>query len=704
MGIYEIHKNKAYLYFYLEKGEEAQLLGVFREKQDGIKKAKLGTCRIVDILCPDRKNYSFRGGKTFYDTPAYLFYMDSYQWISDDQLEIVQYSEDRMIRVSTIYEFIESSSTFTCKSILENLGNQEITIEGITTFCLGTAGYEKDSGNLDEFMEIYYAHNTWSEECRWVHKKLKDVGIWTYGNLSYDRFRIGNHSGFSTGEYLPMGALYDRITDTSVIWQIESSTSWAYEIGCYTPEYRESFLKKNYRQQIYLQLFGPDMESAGWYRKIKKGESFETVKAAVACSQGSPEEGIEDLTFYRRKIRKITKLPVIFNDYMNCFMGNSSTEKLLPLIDKAAKAGCEVFVIDCGWYDTGDWQYTFGEYKECLERYPGGLSEVTEYIRKRGMKPGLWLELETIGLDCAVLQSIPDEWLFRRHGKTVVDSGRVHLDFRKKEVRERASEILERVIKDYELGYVKIDYNLELSFGTDYQTDSPADGMLQHNRAYLAWLEKEHDKYPDVIFENCGSGGLRMDYGMLARSDIQSVSDQEDYRIMAMIAANSSSAVLPEQAGIWSYPLRNADKEACIMNMSSAMLQRIHLGGNLDLLTDDMFAAVQEGIQCYKKIRKEIPNGIPFWPTGFHSFDAGWLVFGLHLTDKDLLTVCRREDEDTRINIPVKRRIREVRVIYPLSEPRAVCTSDDNCSITVELDQMNSAVIVEAVYECSGDI
>lgn len=704
MGIYEIHKNKAYLYFYLEKGEEAQLLGVFREKQDGIKKAKLGTCRIVDILCPDRKNYSFRGGKTFYDTPAYLFYMDSYQWISDDQLEIVQYSEDRMIRVSTIYEFIESSSTFTCKSILENLGNQEITIEGITTFCLGTAGYEKDSGNLDEFMEIYYAHNTWSEECRWVHKKLKDVGIWTYGNLSYDRFRIGNHSGFSTGEYLPMGALYDRITDTSVIWQIESSTSWAYEIGCYTPEYRESFLKKNYRQQIYLQLFGPDMESAGWYRKIKKGESFETVKAAVACSQGSPEEGIEDLTFYRRKIRKITKLPVIFNDYMNCFMGNSSTEKLLPLIDKAAKAGCEVFVIDCGWYDTGDWQYTFGEYKECLERYPGGLSEVTEYIRKRGMKPGLWLELETIGLDCAVLQSIPDEWLFRRHGKTVVDSGRVHLDFRKKEVRERASEILERVIKDYELGYVKIDYNLELSFGTDYQTDSPADGMLQHNRAYLAWLEKEHDKYPDVIFENCGSGGLRMDYGMLARSDIQSVSDQEDYRIMAMIAANSSSAVLPEQAGIWSYPLRNADKEACIMNMSSAMLQRIHLGGNLDLLTDDMFAAVQEGIQCYKKIRKEIPNGIPFWPTGFHSFDAGWLAFGLHLTDKDLLTVCRREDEDTRINIPVKRRIREVRVIYPLSEPRAVCTSDDNCSITVELDQMNSAVIVEAVYECSGDI
>ena len=75
--------------------------------------------------------------------------------------------------------------------------------------------------------------------------------------------------------------------------------------------------------------------------------------------------------------------------------------------------------------------------------------------------------------------------------------------------------------------------------------------MLQHNRAYLAWLEEEHAKYSEVMFENCGSGGLRMDYGMLSRMDIQSVSDQEDYRIMAVIAANSASAVLPEQAGIW---------------------------------------------------------------------------------------------------------------------------------------------------------
>ena len=700
MGICEIHRNEMYVYFYLERGEEAQLLGIFKEKNSGIKKAEQGTCRIVDLICPDRKNYSFRGGKTFYDMPAYLFYMDFCTWTSDSRFEIVQYSEDRTLKVTTCYEFAENADVFSCKSILENLGDEEITIEGITSFCFGAAaGYEKGKSGPSEDVEIYYAHNTWSEECRWVHKKLKDVGIWAYGNLCYDRFRIANHSGFSTGEYLPMGALYNKQTDTSVLWQIESSTSWAYEVGCFTPEYRESFLKTDYRQQIYLQLFGPDMESAGWYRRLKKGERFETVETAVACGMGRPESVMKEMTVYRRQKRKIMELPIIFNDYMNCLMGDSTTEKLLPLIDRAAEAGCEIFVVDCGWYDIGEWQYTFGEFEECRQRYPGGLSEVMDYIRRKGMKPGIWLELESVGLDCAGLQNMPKEWFFQRHEKPVIDSGRVHLDFRVKEVRERASAILKRVISRYHLGYIKIDYNLELSYGTEFQADSPADGMLQHNRAYLAWLEEEHAKYPEVVFENCGSGGLRMDYGMLSRMDIQSVSDQEDYRIMAVIAANSASAVLPEQAGIWTYPLKDADRESCIMNMASAMLQRIHLGGNLDQLTEEGFALVKEGIQCYKEIRKEIPDGIPFWPLGFHSFDAGWLVFGLHLENRDLIMVCRREDEKKRIHFPVQKGVETVNVLYPAAEKRIAQKDGIENDIVVELERENSAVILEIIYE-----
>ena len=51
----------------------------------------------------------------------------------------------------------------------------------------------------------------------------------------------------------------------------------------------------------------------------------------------------------------------------------------------------------------------------------------------------------------------------------------------------------------------------------------------EHNRAHLAWLESIVNKYPDLIIENCGSGGGRMDYAMLSRLQMQSMTDQENY-------------------------------------------------------------------------------------------------------------------------------------------------------------------------------
>jgi alpha-galactosidase len=44
------------------------------------------------------------------------------------------------------------------------------------------------------------------------------------------------------------------------------------------------------------------------------------------------------------------RLPVIFNDYMNCLMGDPTPEKVETLTTPAAEAGAQYFCIDCGWY------------------------------------------------------------------------------------------------------------------------------------------------------------------------------------------------------------------------------------------------------------------------------------------------------------------------------------------------------------------
>lgn len=162
----------------------------------------------------------------------------------------------------------------------------------------------------------------------------------------------------------------------------------------------------------------------------------------------------------------------------------------------------------------------------------------------------MWLKLEVMGTQCEIAKAVSDDWFFVRHGKRVYDRSRFQLDFRNPAVRKYADEVIDRVVREYGAGYIKMDYNIEPGIGTDYYADSPGEGLLGHERAYLSWLDDVFKRYPELVIENCSSGGLRMDYAMLSRCSIQSISDQEDYQNFAVIAANAAAGVTPEQAAV----------------------------------------------------------------------------------------------------------------------------------------------------------
>lgn len=699
MGYLEIERENLYLCFWLEADQEARLLKVSSQKGSWNKEKEKcrNNCRIVEIQMPGGANYSFRGARNFYDEPqAGLKYM-RHEWKRQKGKEILSiWQKGENLETETRFCFYEGLSVFSCESEVTNTGNQEMWLDGVTSFSYGNIdSYQKGQHDPSENLQVWYAHNTWSAECRWVKQSLRETGICPYGNLCYDRFRIGNHTGMSSGEYLPEGAIYNQEEKEALVWQIENNGAWAWELGCVAVNYREPFMEKDYEQSIYLQLYGPQMEGAFWQKCLAPGQSFLTVPAAIAVCRGKVERGFAELTKYRRRKKKISGMPVIFNDYMNALMGNSSSELLRPYIEKAAEAGCEIFVVDCGWYDSGDWQFTFGTFEECEKRYPLGLGEIMKEIRFHGMHPGLWLELESFGIDNVQACKLPLNWLFSRQGKPVVDSGRYHLDFRNPEVRRYASSIVSRVIGKYGLSYLKIDYNLYISWGTDWESDSPGEGLLAHNRAYLSWLEDEMKKYPSVIWENCGSGGLRMDYALLSRMDIQSVSDQEDYRRMAVIAANCASAVLPEQAGIWAYPRREGDEDETVMNMVSAMLFRIHLGGHLPELSEQRFKLVKEAIGYYKTIRENIADAIPYWPLGLHDFEAGWLCWGMHGKCTDYIAVVRRHSREKELCIPLRKDIGSVKITYPSQSHAEIQVLKGKQCLKLCLEHAFSACILE---------
>ena len=320
-------------------------------------------------------------------------------------------------------------------------------------------------------------------------------------------------------------------------------------------------------------------------------------------------------------------------------------------------------------YADGNWWDSVGEWQESKKRFPNGVREVTDYIRSKGMIPGVWLELEVMGINCKKASILPDECFFLRHGKRVYDRSRYQLDFRHPLVIEHVTEVIDRVVRDYGVGYIKMDYNIEPGIGTEVDADSFGDGLLEHERAYLAWLDGIYKKYPDLVIENCSSGGLRMDYAMLARNSIQSTSDQEDYRNYATISANAAIGVTPEQAAIWSYPLRDGTKEEVIFNMVNALLLRIHQSGHLAEISPERFELVKEGIDCYKEIRSGIKDGVPFWPMGWADNEEKHLAAGIRVPgDVIYLGVWRRGGE-AGFEVPLDRAFPgkelEVSCIYP---------------------------------------
>ncbi|MDX2226220.1 MAG: glycoside hydrolase family 36 protein, partial [Verrucomicrobiae bacterium] len=523
--------------------------------------------KLVEVQVAGENQWGHHGQKHVFTSPGVRLNYHTHRESRTERgrkLEIVQ-REEKGLEVTAHWQFFDGVPTVQTWVEIRNTGPEVQPLVYVSSFSL--TGIAKEGlRHWNEKCLLSIGYNTWFGEAQFRRRNLSELGLPGVGGATA-RLAWSNSGTWSSSNMLPLGYLENTEAGTTLFWQIEHNGSWHFEIA-------------DGGKDLYLNVSGPTEQENHWCRKLGPGENFISVPVAAGSVAGGWPCAANTFNAYRRAMRRghedIRQLPVIFNDYMNCLNGDPTTEKLLPLIDAAAAVGCEYFVIDCGWYSDGFWWTGVGEWKPSAQRFPGGIREPIEYIRKKGMVPGLWLEPEVMGIECALAQKAPDSWFFMRHGRRIIDHARYQLDFRNPEVIAHVDEVVDRIVREYGAGYIKLDYNINGGVGTEREADSFGEGLLQHNRAYLAWLDRVLARYPDLIIENCGSGGMRMDYAMLQRLTIQSTSDQTDYTKFPVIIAGLPLALTPEQSAIWSYPLRTGDREEVIFNMVNALLMRIH--------------------------------------------------------------------------------------------------------------------------------
>ncbi|MEE1765119.1 alpha-galactosidase [Streptomyces sp. SP18BB07] len=591
---------------------------------------------------------------------------------------------------------------------LVNEGSTPLRLESVSSLALG--GIVDAMGALDG-LTLHWADNDWLAECRWRHAVFRDhvvpLNRSAHGHEGRGCFERCSQGSWSTGRHLPIAALTDR-TGRAWLWQIESSAGWRYETG-----EREG--------AVYLALFGPDDAHHQWRETVAPGQEFTTVPAVlVGAETGGLDAVFGELTAYRRRMRRShqdhTALPVIYNDYMNTLMGDPTTDKLLPLIEAAGAAGAEVFVIDAGWYDDDaqGWWDAVGAWEASGSRFPGGIQKVLDAIREHGMTPGLWLEPEVVGVRSPLARTLPSEAFFRRGGVRVTEHGRHHLDLRHPAARAHLDQVVDRLVGDWGVGYLKFDYNINIGPGTENGAESAGAGLLGHHRAHLDWLGCLLDRYPGLVLENCASGGLRMDYAQLAVVQLQSTSDQQDPLRYPPIAAAAATAVTPEQAAVWAYPQPHFSPDEIAFTLTGALPGRIHLSGFLDRMSPEQFELVRSGISVYKAIRSEIPDSLPFWPLGLPSWEDTWIASGWRGHADTWLALWRREaaagereggprsrdqqgaDESScTVTISHLRGARlRPRLLYPATSDATASWDAADGQLTVSLPRPNTAVLL----------
>lgn len=627
----------------------------------------------VDVIGPGRDGDTASAQHRPSLTAAALRHLDS-EVTADGALVVRQ--AGGALRVTTRLQSWPGVPVLRATTEVENVGADPLVLVYVSSLALGAFG-----AGLGPAVRLHEARNGWLTELRWQELTPEQAGIVAVPHppepwgSTRGRHAVTASGTWSSADFVPMGAVEDRARGVSWTWQVEHQGAWHWEAT-------EVF------GDLAVLVSGPTGDEHHWEQPLAPGDTVTSVPVAVAVTRGSLHDGIRALTSYRRRLRRpsddTATLPVVFNDFMNTLMGDADAGRLTPLIAAAAEVGAEYFVIDAGWYaEGGDWWDTVGEWQPSTTRFPAGLAATLREIVDAGMRPGLWLEPEVVGVRSPLADRLPADAFFSRGGRRLTETGRHHLDYRCPAVREHMDAVVDRLVGGMGVRYLKLDFNISMAPGTDARDASPGVGLLGHQRAYLAWLDAVLDRHPGLLLENCASGGMRTDYAMLSRLSLHSTSDQRDLHAYAPIAAAAPSAVTPEQGASWAYPQPEHTAEEASFTLVNALLGRVCLSGHLDRMSPEQRARVRAAVEAHKAVRGRIPLGAPVWPLGLPGWYDDALALGLAGDGELLLSVWLRGGR-SQVDLPLPGAGGwQVDVVFPADLPTDWSWTGDTLALRV---------------------
>lgn len=296
----------------------------------------------------------------------------------------------------------------------------------------------------------------------------------------------------------------------------------------------------NHQETIDVNTYGvtrvmTGINDADFDWELKPDSSFVTPQAVLAYS----DQGLNGLSHnYHDLIREhiINKnwqkpeRPVLINNWEATYY-DFDEEKLITLAKEAKDIGCDLFVLDDGWFgrrlsDTG----SMGDWEPDLHKLPNGLDHLVNRIHNLGMKFGIWFEPEALSMDTKLYKEHP-EWLLG-NAKKHLSQGRNQyvVDFANPDAVNALYEKMAKIIEQIHPDYIKWDMNRNITepYSNYLAADEQGEVFHRYIMGVYRLYQKLTEKYPNILFESCAGGGGRYDLAMFYYAPQAWTSDDTD--------------------------------------------------------------------------------------------------------------------------------------------------------------------------------
>ena len=336
---------------------------------------------------------------------------------------------------------------------------------------------------------------------------------------------------------------------------------------------------------------------------------------------GYTEQGAEGVTASLTSYTKEKLLPEKHRDQLRPVLYNSwyattfnvNEEHQLALAKVAKELGVEMFVIDDGWFKGRvDDKAGLGDWTVDKTKFPNGLKPMIEKINEMGLDFGIWIEPEMVNPNSDLYRAHPD-WVFhfpnrqRHEGRN-----QLILNLAREDVYQYLYKCFHNLLTENNIKFIKWDMNKAMTDPgfMSAPTDEQRAVRIKYVENLYRLVETVRKDFPDVWFENCSSGGGRIDLAMLSRYDFCWVSDNTD-PIDRIFIQDSYLTLFPANTMIsWvtheDWHRQNPPLE---FKFDVCMAGVLGVGYDITKWNDQQKKIATEKIAKYKEIRETVQKG-----------------------------------------------------------------------------------------------